>query len=303
MRSVYDGPMTAPPLPIPAAASDARLPRRVLGVTEILIIAAVLSVFGFAFNAIGLIPFLAAGVIDPLPWSLTDASARAIGYLVGVLGTVAVIAIYLRARLGVGLASIGLSRPRWGAFATGLLLGAAISGLGTAIAWSSDLVRPTQPAEMPGGAALVLVALLYLLTYVLQGAGEEIVSRGFLLRGTAWWIGLWPAVAVQALLFVALHLGNPTMTPLYALFVIVFALFAALLVIIQGHLWGVIGVHGGYNVVFFAVGQRGLGLRDVADPDNLSFPDLASTPFFALGALVLGVILWRRRGGSPTAAN
>ena len=32
-----------------------------------------------------------------------------------------------------------------------------------------------------------------------------------------------------------------------------FALFAALLVIIQGHLWGVIGVHGGYNVVFFAV--------------------------------------------------
>ncbi|EKU47597.1 MULTISPECIES: CPBP family intramembrane glutamic endopeptidase [Brevibacterium] len=290
-------------LPVPTGARDARPTRRVIGVVEILVIAGLLSVFGFAFNAIGILPLLALGITDTQPWTLPDGSGRALGYLVAIVATVGIIAIYLRRRLGVGLKAIGLTRPRWGSAVIGLLVGAAVSAGGTAIAWSGGWVHPAEPATLPSGIVLAVVAVLYLVTYIAQGAGEEVVARGLLLRGTSWWIGLGPAVVLQALFFLAIHVGNPGFTPLYGAFVLSYAIFAGLLVVWQRHLWGAIGVHGGYNVVFFAVDQRGLGLRDVGDTANLSFPDIASTPFFALGAIVLGILLYRRRGGAGRARD
>lgn len=280
----------------PVAATGASTPRRVLGVVEILVLAGLLSVFGFAFNVIGLLPLIAAGVTDPQPWTVEDSGARFIGYLVGVGATVGIIALYLRLRLGVGLVSLGLMRPpRWVSLGVGLVGGAVISAAGIGIAWSTGRVRPFEPAVLPGIGVLLLVALLYLFTYLLQGAGEEIVARGLLLRGVSWWLGLPVAVAVQALFFVAIHLGNPNLTPTYAVFVLVFAVFAALLVVRQGHLWGVIGLHGGYNAMFFAGAQRGLGLRDVGDVANLNGPDIATIPVYVVGIVVLAVLLLRRR--------
>ncbi|OYO05288.1 CPBP family intramembrane glutamic endopeptidase [Enemella evansiae] len=280
----------------PAAATAASTPRRILGVVEILALAGVLSVFGFAFNLIGLLPLIAAGVTDPQPWTVADSGARLVGYLVGVGATVGIIALYLKFRLGVDLTSLGLIRPpRWLSLVVGLVAGAAISAAGIGLAWSTGRVAPMEPAVLPGVGLLLLIGLLYLLTYLMQGAGEEIVARGLLLRGLSWWIGLPVAVAVQALFFVAIHLGNPNLTPTYAVFVLAFAVFAALLVLVQGHLWGVIGLHGGYNAMFFAGAQRGLGLRDVGDVANLNGPDIATIPLFLVGIIVLAVLLWRRR--------
>ncbi|MBX4420772.1 CPBP family intramembrane metalloprotease, partial [Mycobacterium tuberculosis] len=90
-----------------------------------------------------------------------------------------------------------------------------VSAGGTAIAWSGGWVRPAEPATLPSGIVLAVVAVLYLVTYIAQGAGEEVVARGLLLRGTSWWIGLGPAVVLQALFFLAIHVGNPGFTPLY----------------------------------------------------------------------------------------
>lgn len=285
------------PVDIPAAARGATTGRRVLGVVELVVLVGLLAVFGFVFNFLGLAPFLAAGVRkDAAPWTVLDASMRASGYLVSVALVIAILWLYLRFRLGVPLSAIGLRRRvRWLAFGRGLLIGAAISGAGVVTSMGFGWVRRAEPASLPGLGLVVLIGLLYLITYIAQGGQEEIMMRGALLHGLQWWTPLSVAIVGQALMFVAIHLANPNLIVWYALFVFAFGIFAAFYVLLEGDLWGVIGVHGGYNFVFFAIAQRGLGLRDTADAANLNAPDLSSAPWFALGAVVLGLVWARRR--------
>lgn len=275
-----------------------------LGVIELVVLVGLLAVFGFAFNLLGFAPFMIAGVRDDTaPWTVLDASMRASGYVVSVALVVVILGLYLRLqlRLGIRLSATALRRRvRWLAFGRGLLIGAAISGAGVVTSMSFGWVRRAEPAELPGLGLIVLIGVLYLITYVAQGGQEEIMMRGAMLHGLQWWTTLPIAIVGQGLMFVAIHLANPNLIVWYALFVFAFAIFAAFYVLLEGDLWGVIGVHGGYNFVFFAIAQRGLGLRDTADAANLNAPDLSSAPWFALGAVVLGVVWARRRRRTPT---
>lgn len=89
--------------------------------------------------------------------------------------------------------------------------------------------------------------LLVLLGWVVQGAAEELLARGFLLPilGVRW--GPAAGVIVSSLFFSILHLANPNLNFISLVNLFLFGLFAALYALNEGGLWGIFAIHAIWN--------------------------------------------------------
>lgn len=85
---------------------------------------------------------------------------------------------------------------------------------------------------------------------LVAGVSEEILLRGILFRLTEELVGTWGAAAVSAVVFGALHLGNPGATWWGALAIAIEAgtLFAVVYALTRS-LWVVMGIHAAWNIV------------------------------------------------------
>jgi hypothetical protein len=81
------------------------------------------------------------------------------------------------------------------------------------------------------------------LVFFLVGMTEEFMLRGYLLYTLARGIRFWPAAFVLAILFGALHKGNPGESPFGLAAAAMIALVFALSLWRLGHLWWAIGFH------------------------------------------------------------
>jgi membrane protease YdiL (CAAX protease family) len=88
---------------------------------------------------------------------------------------------------------------------------------------------------------------LWLFDFLLVGAAEEFMFRGYLLTTLTRGIGFWPASVVLSVLFAAAHLGNPGESLLGLTGVVAAGLLFCLLVRVSGSLWLGIGFHGAWD--------------------------------------------------------
>ena len=92
--------------------------------------------------------------------------------------------------------------------------------------------------------------LIGLAAGIIAGVGEELLFRGILLRLLEAWLGSWWALAVTAVLFGAVHLGNADATAFGA---VAIALEAGILLgacyLVTRRLWFAIGLHAAWNFV------------------------------------------------------
>lgn len=103
--------------------------------------------------------------------------------------------------------------------------------------------------------------ILYLLGYMVQGMSEEILCRGYLMVSMQRGCPLWLAVLTNSLIFTALHLGNPGITPLALVNLTLFGLFASLYTLRRGSLWGIGAIHTIWNFAqgnIFGISVSGL---------------------------------------------
>lgn len=107
-----------------------------------------------------------------------------------------------------------------------------------------------------GGATLegvifqpnMLVFLIFsLLGYMVQGASEEILCRGYFCNSVARWMPLWVGLIVNSIAFALLHLGNPGISPLALLNLFLFGVFMTIYMIRRGNLWGACAIHSIWN--------------------------------------------------------
>jgi hypothetical protein len=149
---------------------------------------------------------------------------------------------YIRG-LGVGLvmfsASVGLMA----------LLGYTTRETGSA--------QPTGPTYLGG-------VLLIFLGWIVQGAAEEILTRGFLLPviGIRWGPGV--GVALSSLLFAVLHLLNPNLSPIALFNLFLFGVFVSFYALWEGSVWGIFAIHSVWNWAqgnFFGFEVSGQGLN------------------------------------------
>ncbi len=89
--------------------------------------------------------------------------------------------------------------------------------------------------------------ILFLLGFVIQGASEEILLRGYFFVSSAAHSGVIPAVLTSSALFAMLHIGNAGFTSLSFINLFLFGVFAALYFLRRGSIWGICALHTTWN--------------------------------------------------------
>ena len=175
------------------------------------------------WTGVHLLALAAGAVVWFLGARMAVSPARALGF------------VALRTSLGMAslLALAALAASLLGTFAYGL----AVDALGL------EFLRPPEIEDgtiFPGvGILLTLQALA-----VVTPLSEELLFRGFALRGMIRSIGPGPAVVATALLFSVLHLKPEVMIPIF-----ITGLALGLLRVKTGSLWPCVVAHAGQNAL------------------------------------------------------
>ena len=99
------------------------------------------------------------------------------------------------------------------------------------------------------GSIDIVTMLAFSGGWILQGMGEEVTCRGFLLTSLSRRYSVTFGVIVSSLVFAALHLGNPGVTPLALINLFLFGIFAALMFIKTDNIWVCSAFHSFWNLV------------------------------------------------------
>ncbi len=158
-----------------------------------------------------------------------------------VLATAGMARLEHRRAADFGLA--GFDRARQ--FLIGLVCGFAFLSLLVGILVTTHHLTLTQ-SHMTLGWTLRYAAA-WALAFFLVGMAEEFMLRGYLLYTLARGIRFWPAALVLAILFGALHKGNPGESPFGLVAAALIALVFSLSLWRLGHLWWAIGFHTSWD--------------------------------------------------------
>lgn len=102
--------------------------------------------------------------------------------------------------------------------------------------------------SMQGAAALAGV-LVVLAGWLVQGAAEETLTRGWMLPVLAARYKPWVGITASSLVFAILHGLNPNLGIIALINLALFGLFAAFYALREGSLWGICALHSSWNWV------------------------------------------------------
>lgn len=129
----------------------------------------------------------------------------------------------------------------------GFIIGFLMMGLCVTVFAVLGLVSiDTSSASIKGFSALGGVFIV-LMGWMVQGASEEIMVRGWLLPVIGARHNVALGIFISSTLFGFMHLFNANINILPMINLILFGLFAAIYVIWEGGIWGVCGLHSAWN--------------------------------------------------------
>jgi membrane protease YdiL (CAAX protease family) len=129
-------------------------------------------------------------------------------------------------------------------YLVGFMVGFAMQALTVGLMALSGGVVVEQAGDIATGMTAIGGSLLVLTAFVVQGASEEIVCRGWYLPVLGARYRPVIAVVVSTVLFAALHLSSQ---PVAIVNLLLFGLFLALYSLREGSIWGVCGWHTAWN--------------------------------------------------------
>lgn len=103
------------------------------------------------------------------------------------------------------------------------------------------------------GVSSVVSIITVLIFFIIQGASEEIVFRGWLMQsiGVRHWP--WLGITLSTLFFAILHAANPNFNLIAGMNILLVGLLLAMLALYDGNLWGVCGFHTAWNFTMNSV--------------------------------------------------
>lgn len=133
-------------------------------------------------------------------------------------------------------------------YARGALLGflAFLGSIGLMAVFG--FIEPaSDPVGQSGAAALPAVLLVLIPGWIVQGAAEEVLTRGWMMSALAARYKAWIGIAVSSIFFGVMHGLNPNLSLLAMINLILYGLFAALYALREQSLWGICAFHSIWN--------------------------------------------------------
>lgn len=135
----------------------------------------------------------------------------------------------------------------WQKYLRGLLIGLLMFSASVGISAALGYIALETGDPQPQGLAAAGGVLLVLVGWVVQGAAEETVTRGWLLPVIGARYKPVLGVVISAVVFAIFHSFNPNLNPIAMLNLVLFGLFAALFTLYEGGLWGIFSIHSVWN--------------------------------------------------------
>ncbi|MGG2933013.1 type II CAAX endopeptidase family protein [Bacillus pacificus] len=171
-------------------------------------------------------------------------------------GAILILFIWIRFVEKRPFSSIGFWKEKW---MRKYLKGALIGFVFISIPVILLLLMGSVKLQVQHITSTVIVGILgSLIAFLIQGATEEIIVRGWLFPVLSIRSRIWVGIIVTSFLFGFLHLLNPGITILSISNIILVGVYAALYVLKEDGLWGICAWHSiwnwaQYNVYGFAV--------------------------------------------------
>jgi membrane protease YdiL (CAAX protease family) len=108
------------------------------------------------------------------------------------------------------------------------------------MAWEQDSTQKEGLAALTG-------VLIIAFGWMVQGAAEEILTRGWLMPVISSRYNTVMGIFLSSGLFAMLHLLNPHVSPIAMLNIFLFGVFTCLYALYEGNLWGVFAIHSVWN--------------------------------------------------------
>lgn len=137
--------------------------------------------------------------------------------------------------------------------------------------------------------------LVFLLGYIIQGASEEILTRGWMFQVIGARYKPWLGVLITSIIFSIMHLGNNGANIFAAINIFLIAIFLSLFVMKDSSIWGACGFHSAWNWTLGNVfGLSVSGTRDKTSLFDLTTKGnelLTGGQFGVEGSIVLTLLL------------
>lgn len=185
----------------------------------------------------------AAGAIEAIintsPWWVSAFSLFATG--ASFIGATIIYCKFIEKRT---IASVGLRKTNYVLeYGMGAIIGIVMYALTVLVALACGSV------EFIGEASFSYPIILFLVAFVIQGAGEELLVRGYLMTSVArdYKVGL--ALAFSAAVFSLLHASNSGVTGVALINIFLFGVFEGIYILKRGDIIGACAIHTMWNFV------------------------------------------------------
>lgn len=146
------------------------------------------------------------------------------------------------------LSSIGFNKNNWlKKYSLGFLIGLVMMSIIVLILLSFGYITVEKNPIQPVGVSAISSVLVILFGWIIQGATEEIVTRGWLLNVLSTKYNIGVGLLISSTLFGLMHLTNPNVNYIAVINIIFVGLFYGLYVIKTNDLWSVCGMHSAWN--------------------------------------------------------
>lgn len=144
--------------------------------------------------------------------------------------------------------SIGFNKNNWlKKYSLGFLIGLAMMSIIVLILFPFGYITVEKNPIQPVGISAIASVLVILFGWIIQGATEEIVTRGWLLNVLSTKYNIGVGLLISSTLFGLMHLTNPNVNYIAVINIILVGLFYGLYVIKTDDLWAVCGMHSAWN--------------------------------------------------------
>ena len=243
---------------------------------------------GWLRAALFVLVFFAGAISIGLFFEKSTASSL-LPILVSTVFSVALAALFRRivdrrSVMSMGFQWRGFQHHGW----IGFCLGIALLGLGTLVLFATQHLYWSNVQLHADDLFIAFVLMM------LVALGEEIVFRGYILRNLLRSMNKWVALVVSAFIFAVAHAGNPGITSLAAVNILLGGLLLGLNYIYTRNLWFALLFHLSWN--FFqgpVLGYEvsGLAIQSVLAPELKGPAYLTGAEFGFEGSMLATIVL------------